>query len=325
MKIDSLAAVGRSLSFLFVLGLVPCASALAQDKTPGVTLRDCDRCPEMVVIAAGEFLMGSPSEESERSDEKPQHRVTIANNFALSKLEVTFDQWDACTEAGRCPKAGDNANGRGSYPVINVSWTDAKAYVDWLSEITGAHYRLLSEAEFEYALRAGTTTPWFWGSAEAGWGSSKACEYANLHDEAGKGAHPTYDWPHHKCNDGYGEIAPTGKYKPNAFGLHDMHGNVREWVEDCYQKGYKGAPTDGSVRPLSVVCEKVFEGMCMDSFEATPTDRSAHAQSGACEKRVMRGGAWADGGATARSATRFAEAEDFRSNQIGLRVARDLE
>jgi len=320
MTTDTLASIYRSLFTLVVLGMLPAAAALAQDKTPGSTFRDCDRCPEMVVIPGGEFVMGSSQQESGHTDEKPQHNVKIANNFAVSKTEVTFDQWDVCTEAGVCPKADDEGVGRGNFPVINVSWTDAKTYVAWLGKKTGARYRLLSEAEFEYAMRAGTTTPWFWGEAEASWGSGKACEFANLHDEAGKEAHPMYVWSHHKCNDGYAENAPTAHYKPNPFGLYDMNGNVREWVEDCHQEGYEGAPTDGSVRQIAAPCEKMFEGVCMDHFEGA----AAGAHGAACEKRVVRGGAWVDGGSTARSAYRYAEAEDFRNYQVGLRVARDL-
>ena len=296
MKTETNAIRFRIASCISMLIAVVATPAVAGDQAPGSTFRDCEHCPEMVVIPAGEFVMGSPLSESGHTDEKPQHKVTIASSFAVSKFEVTFDQWDACTAAGKCPQANDDGYGRGNYPVINVSWNDAKSYVAWLSESTGATYRLLSEAEFEYVARAGTTTHWFWGAPEASWGSSKACDFANLHDEAGKDAHPMYVWSHHKCNDGYGENAPTGKYQPNPFGLHDILGNVREWVEDCHQIGYEGAPTDGAVR----------------------------AHSGACEKRVVRGGAWVDGGSTARSAYRYAEAEDFRNYQVGIRVAREL-
>ena len=165
-----------------------------------------------------------------------------------------------------------------------------------MSETTGRPYRLLSEAAFEYAARAGTQTPWFWGEAPDSWGSRRACEYANTHDEAGTEAHPMYVWSNHQCNDGYGENAPVGKYKPNAFGLHDMLGNVREWVEHCHQIGYENAPTDGPVRP----------------------------HQGACEKRVVRGGAWVDGPSTSRSAYRYAEAENFRNYQVGFRVTCQL-
>ncbi len=327
MKAHSHHPIRRSVFAWALLGLLPVAMlgllpfvAHAQDSVPGSSFRDCDYCPEMVVVPAGEFVMGSSQEESGHSDEKPQHKVTIANAFGVSKTEVTFDQWDACTAAGACPKAEDDGYGRGNYPVINVSWKEARNYAAWLSKQTGQSYRLLSEAEFEYAMRAGTTTPWFWGEAEASWGSSKACEYANLHDESGKEAHPMYVWSHHKCNDGYGENAPTAQFKPNAFGLYDMNGNVREWVADCHQEGYVGAPTDGSVR-VHGSCEKKFEGVCMDDFEGAAADGSG---GSACEARVVRGGAWVDGASTARSAYRYAEAEDFRNYQVGFRVARDL-
>jgi len=286
-----LAVIGVGLFAALLSGI-----AAGAEPAPKSEFRDCPRCPEMVVIPSGEFAMGSSKAESGHTDEKPQHKVRFVVPFAVGKFEVTFDQWDACTAAGRCPAAADDGYGRESYPAINVSWPDAKGYVAWLSEVTGRRYRLLSEAAFEYAARAGTETPWFWGEAPDSWGSRSACEYANTHDEAGKEAHPMYVWSHHQCNDGYGENAPTGRYKPNSFGLHDILGNVREWVEDCHQAGYEGAPTDGSERP----------------------------HQGACEKRVVRGGAWVDGASTSRSAYRYAEAENFRNYQVGFRVACDL-
>lgn len=324
MKTRINASTGQSLAVVLALAVLSAGETSAQGGSPGATFRDCDHCPEMVEIPAGEFVMGSTLQESGHTDEKPQRTVRFARKFAVSKTEVTFDQWDACTAAGRCPNASDDGYGRGNYPAINVSWNDAQAYVAWLSEVTGRSYRLLSEAEFEYAARGGTTTPWFWGEADDSWGSSKACEYANTHDEAGKEAHPMYVWSHRQCNDGYGENAPTGQYKPNPFGLHDMLGNVREWVEDCHQEGYEGAPTDGSVRAHAAPCEKMWEGMCMDDFEDGTVKASAGGQA-ACEKRVVRGGAWVDGASTARSAYRYAEPENFRNYQVGFRVARDLE
>jgi formylglycine-generating enzyme required for sulfatase activity len=276
-----------------------CALALAVGvataQSPGSTLHDCPTCPDLVVIPPGEFVMGSPKSESGHTDEKPQHTVRIARPLGVSRTEVTFEQWDVCTAAGRCPQAADDGYGRGSYPAINVSWKDAQAYVAWLSESTGKRYRLLSESEWEYAARAGTTTPWFWGPEEDSYGNRKACDYANTHDESGKEAHPMYVWSEHRCADGYAENAPTAKYKPNPFGLHDMLGNVREWVQDCHIEGYEGAPADGSAR------------------DASP-----------CEARVVRGGAWVDGPSTSRSAYRYAEKEDFRNYQVGFRVAREL-
>jgi formylglycine-generating enzyme required for sulfatase activity len=271
------------------------AAAQASPAAAGSVFRDCPDCPEMVVIPAGEFTMGSPLSESGHQDEKPQHPVKFARPLAVSKFELAFEHWDACTAAGRCPQAADDGYGRGRYPAINVSWDDARGYVAWLSERTGKRYRLLSESEWEYAARAGTTTPWFWGTAEDSWGSRVACEYANTHDETGKDAHPMYVWSNHKCVDGFPENAPGGSYKPNAFGLHDMLGNVREWVEDCHVEGYAGMPGDGSVRQVA-----------------------------ACEKHLVRGGAWIDGPSTCRSAYRYAEDGAMRNYQIGFRVAREL-
>lgn len=281
----------------FLLGLLGAAQVHAQDgpAAPGSVFRDCPECPEMVVVPAGQFTMGSPLAESGHQDEKPQHPVKFAKPFAVSKFELAFEHWDACIAAGRCPKADDEGIGRARFPAINVNWEDAKAYVAWLSEHTGKRYRLLTESEWEYAARGGTTTPWFWGAAEDSWGSRIACDYANTHDETSKEAHPMYVWSHHQCADGFAENAPTGKFKPNAFGLHDMLGNVREWVEDCHVEGYAGMPEDGSVRKVA-----------------------------ACEKHLVRGGGWVDGPSTCRSAYRYAEDGKMRNYQIGFRVARDL-
>ncbi len=279
-----------------IMALLAFSSAgFAQDAKPGTTFKDCPVCPEMVVIPAGEFVMGSPLEESGQTDEKPQHRVKIPKPFAVGKLEVTFDQWDACTAEGKCPKASDDDLGRGKRPAINVSWGDAQDYAKWLSQKTGKKYRLLSESEWEYAARAGTTTPWYWGLSEGSQGSSRTCQYANVHDESSSAAHPLYVWSSHPCDDGFAQTAPTGKYKPNAFGLHDMSGNVREWIEDCFHPNYTGAPADGSAWK-----------------EAT------------CEKRIVRGGGWIDGFQTVRSAYRHTVEEGLRAYHVGLRVARDL-
>jgi len=288
---------GLAAVVAFPLAMLGATNAGAQDSVPAVgsVFRDCPACPEMVVIPAGEFIMGSPLAESGHKDEKPQHSVKFAKPFAVSKFELAFEHWDACTAAGRCPKAADDDFGRGRYPAINVNWEDAKGYVAWLSELTGKRYRLLTESEWEYAARGGTTTPWFWGASEDSWGSRIACEYANTHDETGKEAHPMYVWSNHKCVDGYAENAPTGTYKPNPFGLHDMLGNVREWVEDCHVEGYAGMPEDGSVRKVAV-----------------------------CERHLVRGGAWIDGPSTSRSAYRYAEDGALRNYQIGFRVARDF-
>jgi formylglycine-generating enzyme required for sulfatase activity len=191
----------------------------------------------MMVIRAGGFTMGS----SESKDEKPPHQVKIRQPFAVGKYDVTFDEWDACTEAGQCGgyRPNDQGWGRGKRPVINVSWDDAKAYVGWLSTKTGQSYRLLSEAEWEYAARAGGQTKYPWG------------------DDIGKGQA--------NC-DGCGsqwdnkQTAPVGSFPPNPWGLYDMQGNVWQWVEDPYHDTYDGAPADGSVWARGGASSRVLRG-----------------------------------------------------------------
>jgi len=192
---------------------------------PKDTFRECSKdCPEMVVVPAGTFTMGSPRDEKGRYDsEDPQREVTIAKPFAVSKFEVTFDDWDACVAYGDCPHATDAGWEGGRQPVINVSWDDAKRYVAWLTKMTGKTYRLLSEAEWEYAARAGTQTAYFFGDDADALGN-----YAWYNANADSQTHP------------------VGEKEPNGFGLYDMHGNVWEWVEDCVHGNYDGAPEDGS-------------------------------------------------------------------------------
>jgi formylglycine-generating enzyme required for sulfatase activity len=192
------------------------------------TFKECANCPEMVVVPAGSFRMGSlASEPGHSADEGPQHRVTIARRFAVGRFEATFDEWDACVDDGGCNDymPSDEGWGRGRRPVINVSWDDAKAYVAWLSKKTGKSYRLLSGSEYEYATRAGTQKAYPWGNAVGR-------NNANCHDCGSQ-------WDAR-------ETAPVGSFAANRFGLYDMVGNVREWTEDCYHDNYRGAPADGS-------------------------------------------------------------------------------
>jgi formylglycine-generating enzyme required for sulfatase activity len=170
--------------------------------------------------------MGSAATEKGRRDnEQPQHKVAIAKPFAVSKFDVTFDDWDACVSVGGCPHALDAGYGRRTRPVISVNAVEAEQYAAWLSKMTGRHYRLLSEAEWEYAARAHTTTAYYWGE-EVGQGNANC-----------NGCGSQWD---------YRETAPVGSFKPNPFGLYDMSGNVWQWVLDCYHDNYNGAPTDGS-------------------------------------------------------------------------------
>ena len=192
--------------------------------------RDCVRCPLMVRVPPGSFVMGSPASEADRSDDEgPRHTVVIEYPLAVGVFEVTFEEWDACSRAGGCGRfvPDDQGWGRGRRPVINVSWEDAQAYLSWLSRESGEEYRLLSEAEWEYVARAGTQTAWYWGRS-----ASDGCRYAN-------GRFPA------SCPNGYRFTAPVGSYEPNAFGLYDVSGNVWEWTEDCWNGSYAGAPADG--------------------------------------------------------------------------------
>lgn len=241
---------------------------------PGLEFQDCSSCPAMVVLPKGRYVMGSPDDESDReSDEGPQHPVVIPRPIAVSKYPITFDQWDTCFVAAGCTeKAGDEGWGRGMRPVINISWSDARQYVLWLSSVTGRHYRLLSEAEWEYAARSGTTTRFWWGD-EIGTGNA-ACR------ECGS------QWDFH-------QTAPVGSFKPNSFGLYDVHGNVFQWVEDCYHRSYAGAPTDGSA----------WLTECADN-----------------ERRMVRGGSWDGVRWVVRSAYRFRNAPT-----LGFRIAREVD
>jgi len=240
----------------------------------------------MVAVPAGSFVMGSPSNERGRSDaEGPRHRVRIAHSFSMGRDEVTRREWDAFTAETHYPHAGCN---RGDEPVGCVTWPDAWAYTLWLRAKTGKPYRLPTEAEWEYAARAGSAMSRFWGDDP-----DQACAYANVRDLAWgeKNSDPLN--PLHQCNDGYVGVAPAGHYRPNAFGLHDMIGNVWEWVQDCWHANYTGAPTDGR------------------AWEFVD-----------CPARVLRGGATGGTPQYARSALRSSDAPLFVSTRYGFRVAR---
>jgi formylglycine-generating enzyme required for sulfatase activity len=270
---------------------------------PKDSFKECERCPEMVVVPAGSFTMGAP--ESERaavaaayatygivpwslttnpppSSDGPQHRVTIAQPIAVGRFPVTFDEWDDCSDDGGCNgyRPSDQGWGRGSRPAVNVSWDDAEAYVAWLSRKTGKRYRLLSEAEWEYMTRAGSMTPYWWG-----WSFSTS--------QANYNGSRTYDGQ--PTGENRQKTLPVASFSPNPWGFYQVHGNSYDWVEDCFHDDYVGAPVDGS------------------SWT-----------TGNCKGHVVRGGAWSSAPWVLRSAFRAWMPTDFRSSNHGFRMARTL-
>lgn len=246
-----------------------------RERAPGTVFRDCPTCPEMVVVPAGRFRVGCVSGRDCQDDERPVHEVQVPS-FALGVYEVTFEEYERFAGATGRDRPSDRGWGRGGRPVINVSWEDAQAYAAWLSGETGEDYRLPSESEWEYAARAGTTTRYSWGR-EIG------RNRANCRDCGSR-------W------DG-DETAPAGSFAANAWGLRDMHGNVWEWVEDCWHENYARAPRDGS----------------------------AWMSGGNCGRRVLRGGSWRGGPATLRSANRSVNRAGARLGSYGFRVSRTLD
>ncbi len=231
-------AVALTLSTIAIVGAA-LAQEPAQPYRPGDTFRDCPHCPEMVVVPAGSFEMGSPSSEEGRYDnESPLHRVSIDAAFAFGIYEVTVAEWDACASAGGCGRR-PKTWGRGSHPVTNISWNHAQEYVVWLSRETGRHYRLPSEAEWEYAARGGTRTRYWWGE-DYGRGNANC-----------KGCGSRWD---------NRRTAPAGSFAASPFGLYDVHGNVWEWVEDCYHDSYAGAPSRAVAWTGDADCSRVLRG-----------------------------------------------------------------
>lgn len=228
----------------------PLSSGEERALVPLDHFKECDSCPEMVVQPPGDFIMGSPeSEEGSSPDERPQHRVTITRPFAVARFALTFDEWDACVAERGCRnyRPADRGWGRGRRPVINVWWEDAQAYVTWLSQKTGKPYRLLSEAEREYVTRAGTATPFWWGSFI----SSCLANYDR-----------NFPYPEmEKAKSEYRRrTLAVDSFRPNPWGLYQVHGNVYEWVEDCWHGSYEGAAADGSAWVEPDCTEHVLRG-----------------------------------------------------------------
>ncbi len=302
-----------------LLGVACAISPAAATSTsrPGTIFRDCARiCPEMLVLPPGSYLMGSPADDAHQGkdgEEQPQHRVSIGYEFAIGRFEITRDEYaafvhetgladpDGCNvhEPPRWPTImGLNWHNTGFVqterdPVVCVSWLEAQAYTRWLSGKTGKRYRLLSEAEWEYAARAGTQGQAYWGDDP-----NEACKYANGVDATLTERFPKGRWEDRiACHDGSVFTAPVGSYRPNHFGLYDMEGNAFEWVEDCWADSYQGAPTDGSARTADADCSN----------------------------RVNRGGSWTAMPTGLRVAHRGVDHfENTRVVDLGFRVARAL-
>jgi formylglycine-generating enzyme required for sulfatase activity len=296
----------RALRLVAALTALVAVGALAAGKPakPGKHIKECSVCPEMVVLPAGTFMMGSPPDEPERDTDEPLHRVDIARSFAIAATPVTWNQWEACVRDNWCegaeidlalrnnPDGSRNPNykdhGRGTRPAVGMSWYDAQRFVGWLNWKTGSNdaYRLPSDAEWEYAARAGTTTAFPWGN-------TIDYNYGNFgmrgHGERGPYAEGRDVW--------LNETAPVGSFPPNAWGLYDMHGNIFEWVQDCYEADMKHAPVDGSA-----------------------------STEGDCSVRVFRNGTFVSNPYMQRSARRGAPypATTRGHDYLGFRVARTL-
>lgn len=279
----------------------------------GERFQDCANCPEMVVIPPGRFVMGSPATEPGRyDDEGPQRDVTLHSAIALGRGPVTVAEFRAFVQAtghqtpGGCWTSNTAASQpdldtatdwrnpgfaqEDSHPVVCVSWHDAEAYVGWLSRRSGQRYRLPTEAEWEYAARAGTRTRWWWGDEEAA-----QCRHANGLDQ--RMLQVARAWSRYAvapCNDGFAHTSPITQFAANRFGLHDMGGNVSQWTQDCYRDTYAGAPGDAS---LAVI-------------------------GGDCTERVLRGRSWDSAPQFLRSAYRSRTFIRIRSSRVGFRVAR---
>jgi formylglycine-generating enzyme required for sulfatase activity len=218
----------------------PGAGMPSGQPTPGLVFRDCELCPDVVVIGAGAFAMGSDDFETE----KPVHRAVVARPFAIGRSEVTFAQWDACIADGGCTyRPSDERRGRTTLPVGALSWRDAIGYVDWLTRTSGHAYRLPTEAEWEYAARAGTTTDFWWGDeVRVGFANCRGCG-----------------------GDGGRETLAVGSYQANPFGLVDTAGNVAEWVSDCWTESYRRDPSDAATRAAGACKQRVVRGGSYDS------------------------------------------------------------
>jgi formylglycine-generating enzyme required for sulfatase activity len=281
------------------------ASAAGKKAKPGDHIKECRNCPELVVLPAGTYMMGSPASEPEREADEPQHRVSITKAFAIATTPVTWNQWEACVRDNWCegdaidqslrsnPDGSRNPQykdyGRGTRPAVGMSWYDAQRFVGWLNWKTGKDdiYRLPSEAEWEYAARAGSTTAFPWGETIDHSRGNFGLPGHGVRGPYAQGADKWLD-----------ETAPVASFKPNDWGLYDMHGNIFEWTQDCYEADMARAPVDGSA-----------------------------STEGDCSVRVFRNGTFTSNPYMQRSARRGAPyaANTRGRNYLGFRVARTLD
>lgn len=285
--------------------------------------RDCPDCPELAVVPPGHFLMGSAPDALEAdatTGEAPAIAISMARPMHVARREITVGEFRRYVEAtGAEPAPGCRVWIGGQWvlerdrswrdpgfalpplddePVVCVNWDDARAYAEWLAQESGKRYRLPSEAEWEYIARGGTSFPRYWGERDSNEGValSLACDYANVYDSSAVEAHH-FPWPNARCSDRAATVAAAGRYKPNAFGVFDIIGNVREWVMDCYTASYAGRPEDAR----------------------------AWTWQGGCEQKGARGGSWASRPRGARAPARGAEPTALRQSDLGFRVVRDFE
>jgi formylglycine-generating enzyme required for sulfatase activity/predicted Ser/Thr protein kinase len=254
---------------------------------PLSVFQDCPDCPIMVALAAGSYQMGATAADNPNKWETPAHPVALGKAFAIGRHEITAGEWRACVNAKACAALtpGPGIGEPTKLPVVNITWADARAYTEWLSKAAGRTYRLPSEAEWEYAIRARTASSRYWGGDR-----TRQCQFGNGADRAA--LKKDAKLPAAECNDGFAQLAPVGAFEPNAFGLFDMAGNAWEWTQDCWRDTYAGAPADGSALE--------FPG---------------------CDRRVIRGGSWRARANSLRSFGRGNSLPDLRSEDLGLRVA----
>ncbi len=307
-------------ALLAAILLLPAAQALPQ-AAPAGSPRDCAVCPELALVPPGQFQMGSAPDAPEldaETGESPPATLAFSRPFLVSRREITvgeFRRFVEATGARSVPGCrvwagrqwiqdadrswrdpGFAAAPRDDDPVVCVSWDDARAYAEWLAAESGKRYRLPSEAEWEYVARGGTSYPRFWGERDSREDLvlSMACDYANVYDASAVDA-LALPWPNARCSDRAPTLAPAGQYKPNAFGVHDIIGNAREWVMDCYTASYAGRPQDAR----------------------------AWTWQGGCELKGVRGGSFASRPRDARAPARSAAPASHRQSDLGFRVVRD--